>query len=54
VGRYFGPVLESEGDGFGYISNVKGKGNLGNLELAYHSDLAFTPCPSIATVAACR
>ncbi len=49
MGRYFGPVLESEGDGFGYISNVKGRGNLGNLELAYHSDLAFTPCPSIAT-----
>jgi alpha-ketoglutarate-dependent taurine dioxygenase len=49
VGRYFGPVLESEGDGIGYISNVKGKGNLGNLELAYHCDLAFTPYPSIMT-----
>ena len=45
VVRNFGPPLLSKQDGKGYISNEPGKGGLGDSELAYHSDLAFTPEP---------
>jgi taurine dioxygenase len=41
----FGPPLLTTQDGKGYISNEPGKGGLGDSELAYHSDLAFTPEP---------
>lgn len=42
---HFGPPLLTQQDGKGYISNEPGKGGLGDSELAYHSDLAFTPEP---------
>src|SRR4051794_24351049 len=41
----FGPPLLSEQDGVGYISNQPGQGGLGNSELAFHSDLAFSKEP---------
>jgi taurine dioxygenase len=41
---YCGQVLNSP-DGICYISKDKNKGGLGTSELAYHSDLAFTPEP---------
>jgi len=40
-----GPVLRSQPDGVGMISTEEGKGDLGSYELAFHSDLAFTPKP---------
>jgi taurine dioxygenase len=43
VMRGFGPVLMSNGDGVGYVSNVRPDGMLGNGELAFHSDLDFSP-----------
>ena len=41
---HFGPVL-SQPDGVGYISNQPGRGGLGDVELAFHSDLAFNEKP---------
>jgi taurine dioxygenase len=41
----FGPLLLTKQDGVGYISNQPGKGGLGSTELAFHSDLAFSPEP---------
>ena len=41
----FGPPLLNPQDGVGYISNQPGKGGLGSGELAFHSDLAFSPEP---------
>jgi alpha-ketoglutarate-dependent taurine dioxygenase len=41
----FGPPLLNPQDGVGYISNQPGKGGLGGGELAFHSDLAFSPEP---------
>jgi taurine dioxygenase len=41
----FGPPLLHRQDGVGYISNQPGKGGLGGGELAFHSDLAFSPEP---------
>lgn len=41
----FGPPLLHRQDGVGYISNEPGKGGLGSGELAFHSDLAFSPEP---------
>jgi taurine dioxygenase len=43
VMRGFGPVLMSNDDGIGYVSNVRSDGILGNSELAFHSDLDFSP-----------
>ena len=39
----FGPLLESFGDGFGYVSNDRADGQLGSGELHFHSDLDFSP-----------
>jgi len=39
-----GPVLHAP-DGVGYISTDASKGGLGTGELAFHSDLSFTPSP---------
>src|SRR5438128_1809198 len=39
-----GPILRAP-DGIGFISTNKEKGGLGAVELAYHSDLAFTSTP---------
>lgn len=41
---YCGPVLHAP-DGVGYISTDAAKGGLGTGELAFHSDLSFTPDP---------
>ncbi len=41
----FGPLLSTQGDGVGYISNKAGAGSLGDGPLAFHSDLAFSPEP---------
>src|SRR5690606_26222436 len=41
---YCGPVLHAP-DGIGYISTSAEKGSLGTGELAFHSDLSFTPHP---------
>ncbi len=41
----FGPPLLTRQDGVGYISNQPGQGGLGGGELAFHSDLAFSPEP---------
>lgn len=41
---YCGPVLHAP-DGVGYISTNPSKGGLGTGELAFHSDLSFTPSP---------
>jgi taurine dioxygenase len=41
--RAFGPVLLSQGDGVGYVSNVRKDGILGDSELEFHSDLDFSP-----------
>lgn len=41
----FGPPLMSAQDGVGFISNEAGKGGLGGGELAFHSDLSFSPEP---------
>ncbi len=44
-----GPVLRSRIDGVGYITNVPGPDNfLGDSELAFHSDLSFSPKPFLA------
>jgi taurine dioxygenase len=45
VGRHFGPVLLHAHDGVSYVSNDAAKGGLGSSELAFHSDLAFSPHP---------
>jgi len=42
---HFGPPLLSQQDGVGYISNQPGQGGLGDVELAFHSDLAFNEEP---------
>lgn len=44
IGRYIGPVNSDSPDTNGYISTRPG-GALGTLELAFHSDLAFSPHP---------
>lgn len=41
----FGPLLPLPIDRFSYISNVPGAGNLGDTELAFHSDLSFSAKP---------
>lgn len=41
----FGPPLLNQQDGVGYISNQPGMGGLGDVELAFHSDLAFNEEP---------
>ena len=41
----FGPPLLTEQDGVGFISNQPGMGGLGDVELAFHSDLSFSPKP---------
>lgn len=41
----FGKPLLSEQDGVGFISNEPGMGGLGDVELAFHSDLSFSPKP---------
>jgi taurine dioxygenase len=43
---HLGPVLQSEGDGYGYVSNKDPRGILGNTELDFHSDLDFSPIGS--------
>jgi taurine dioxygenase len=45
----FGPILRSRIDGVGTITNLPGPENfLGDSELAFHSDLAFSPKPFLA------
>src|SRR4051794_23325687 len=44
VADYFSPVLRT-GDGLTYISNVRADGQLGDNELAFHSDLAYAEYP---------
>lgn len=39
----FGPVLKSRDDGFGYVSNVRADGILGDTELEFHSDQDYSP-----------
>jgi taurine dioxygenase len=39
----FGPVLRSRDDGFGYVSNVRADGILGDTELEFHSDQDYSP-----------
>jgi len=41
----FGPLLRLPLDRLTYISNQPGAGNLGDSELAFHSDLSFSPKP---------
>lgn len=41
----FGKPLLTEQDGVGFISNQPGMGGLGDVELAFHSDLSFSPKP---------
>lgn len=41
----FGKPLLTEQDGVGFISNQAGMGGLGDVELAFHSDLSFSPKP---------
>jgi taurine dioxygenase len=45
IGYYFGHVLLSAHDGVSYVSNDPAKGGVGSSELAFHSDLAFSPAP---------
>ena len=40
----FGPILRAP-DGIGHISTDPEKGDLGSYELAFHSDLGFSPSP---------
>jgi len=45
----FGPVYDEYGDGLGYhfVSNVKRGAIIGHGPLLFHSDLAFTPEPTL-------
>lgn len=45
VMKYMGPILEDEDDRMDFISTDDAVGILGNGEIAFHSDLAFTPHP---------
>jgi taurine dioxygenase len=44
IADLFSPVIRS-GDGLTYISNVRPDGQLGDNELAFHSDLAYAEYP---------
>ncbi len=48
LGRVFGPVLEEERKGTGYVSNVRRGGFVPEGPLWFHSDLAFTREPCLA------
>ncbi|CAN5433722.1 TauD/TfdA family dioxygenase [soil metagenome] len=39
----FGPILQAEGEGLGYVSNKHERGILGNDPLDFHADLDFSP-----------
>ena len=45
IGAYLGPIIRNPAESMGYISNVRPDGGLGSVELAFHSDLAFSPSP---------
>jgi len=53
LGRVFGPVLDDERKGTGYVSNVRPGGFVPEGELWFHSDLAFTsePCLGLSLYA---
>jgi alpha-ketoglutarate-dependent taurine dioxygenase len=53
LGRVFGPVLEEERKGTGYVSNVRPGGFVPEGVLWFHSDLAFTsePCLGLSLYA---
>ncbi len=48
LGRVFGPVLDDERKGTGYVSNVRPGGFVPEGVLWFHSDLAFTSEPCLA------
>jgi taurine dioxygenase len=43
VMRCFGPILMSKDDGYGYVSNARPDGILGDTELEFHSDQDYSP-----------
>ena len=45
LARLFGPVLEEDHKGIGYVSNVRVNGFVPDGELFFHSDFAFTAEP---------
>ena len=53
LGRTFGPVLDEDHKGVGYVSNVRPGGFVPEGTLLFHSDFAFTaePCPGISLYA---
>lgn len=53
LGRVFGPVLDDERKGTGYVSNVRPGGFVPEGPLWFHSDLAFTaePCLGLSLYA---
>jgi taurine dioxygenase len=53
LGRVFGPVLDDERKGTGYVSNVRPGGFVPEGALWFHSDLAFTsePCLGLSLYA---
>jgi taurine dioxygenase len=53
LGRVFGPVLDEERKGTGYVSNVRPGGFVPEGPLWFHSDLAFTrePCLGLSLYA---
>jgi taurine dioxygenase len=53
LGRTFGPVLDEDHKGVGYVSNVRPGGFVPEGSLLFHSDFAFTaePCPGISLYA---
>jgi taurine dioxygenase len=53
LGRVFGPVLDDERKGTGYVSNVRPGGFVPEGSLRFHSDLEFTsePCQGLSLYA---
>jgi taurine dioxygenase len=47
LGRTFGPVLDEDHKGVGYVSNVRPGGFVAEGRLLFHSDFAFTPEPCL-------